>query len=579
MFPAVNHQLSEGVNNEGDRYSIMMTRLTMKLLCLVMALAACLGYLPGCKTPEEYKTEADEDVYNIIDSKWDESYGTKTNYKISDTEPSPDALRIDKEIPSSGILTLPHAVAIATAHNRQYQFEREALYIKALELTRIRHTFDPNFFGVGTAGYSKNAFAVGEQMGTDPREPGLSLTPSSPTLGMNWLLATGARVTTRLTLSWVEIITGNYRSGLSSLISAAIRQPLLRGADSRVIFENLTQAERDTVYQIRAFNRFRQTFVVEVVTQYYDILEKADYFKNARSNLETLIGLHEHAEKLTNAGFLPKFELNQAHQDRLQAEEIYVQAEKEYKQALDEFKLTLSLPANSEFRLDHTELEVLADADLTIPEFSEDEVIETALMQRLDLANTADAVDDAERKVLVAIDNFKSSVDFVAGTELPVQALTNRSQTYVPGQFNLDPHTEDILITGLGVDLALNRFIERNEYRMTLIAVDQQRRYHEEAVDIVSLEVRQAYRDLTEAAERHRIQIEALQLGRKRFTNSLKLLQYRRTNTRDVLDAQEDLFEAQNAATEALIDYTLAMLNFYRDTGVLQIRPDGMWQY
>ena len=200
-------------------------------------------------------------------------------------------------------------------------------------------------------------------------------------------------------------------------------------------------------------------------------------------------------------------------------------------------------------------------------------------MQRLDLANTADAVDDAERKVLVAIDNFKSSVDFVAGTELPVQALTNRSQTYVPGQFNLDPHTEDILITGLGVDLALNRFIERNEYRMTLIAVDQQRRYHEEAVDIVSLEVRQAYRDLTEAAERHRIQIEALQLGRKRFTNSLKLLQYRRTNTRDVLDAQEDLFEAQNAATEALIDYTLAMLNFYRDTGVLQIRPDGMWQY
>jgi hypothetical protein len=27
-----------------------------------------------------------------------------------------------------------------------------------------------------------------------------------------------------------------------------------------------------------------------------------------------------------------------------------------------------------------------------------------------------------------------------------------------------------------------------------------------------------------------------------------------------------------------MIDYTIATLNFYCDTGMLQVRPDGMWQ-
>jgi hypothetical protein len=55
------------------------------------------------------------------------------------------------------------------------------------------------------------------------------------------------------------------------------------------------------------------------------------------------------------------------------------------------------------------------------------------------------------------------------------------------------------------------------------------------------------------------------------------LMQYGRASGRRVLDAQKDMFRAQNDTTEALINYTVATLNFYRDTGVLQVRPDGMW--
>jgi len=48
--------------------------------------------------------------------------------------------------------------------------------------------------------------------------------------------------------------------------------------------------------------------------------------------------------------------------------------------------------------------------------------------------------------------------------------------------------------------------------------------------------------------------------------------------TRDLLDSQDDLLDAQNSLTAALVGHVVAKLNFFRDIGVLQVRPDGMWE-
>ena len=92
------------------------------------------------------------------------------------------------------------------------------------------------------------------------------------------------------------------------------------------------------------------------------------------------------------------------------------------------------------------------------------------------------------------------------------------------------------------------------------------------------MDIRQAYRDLKEAAERYKIQSEGLRLAQERFKKTFLLMQYARASSRRVLDAQNALFDAQNDATDALVDYAIATLSFYRDTGVLQVRPDGMWE-
>jgi hypothetical protein len=56
-------------------------------------------------------------------------------------------------------------------------------------------------------------------------------------------------------------------------LSASVTQPLLRGSGRQIVQENLTQAERNALYQIRSFNRYRQTFVVSIVNDYYRVLQ------------------------------------------------------------------------------------------------------------------------------------------------------------------------------------------------------------------------------------------------------------------------------------------------------------------
>ncbi|MCJ7729111.1 MAG: TolC family protein [Sedimentisphaerales bacterium] len=532
----------------------------MRLLVAVSLFFAMLCasfFLQGCATrkSEDVKTKIDDNVYKIIDSKWQDDLGSRVNYKVSDVNPGPNGVQIEKAVPAGGVLTLQRAVSIATAHNRQYQLEKENLYAKALDLRLARHEFEPLLFGAGAAEYIKAR--------------GGEATEEQASVGVQKLFATGARVGANVTLSWIDVLSGNARGGLSRILTVTATQPLLRGSDPNIVLENLTQAERDTLYQIRLFNRFRKTFVVAIITQYYQVLQAYDTAQNAQNNYDTLRRVYELAEKLADAGRLPLYELEQARQDKLLASDDCLATKKLYEQAIDEFKIVLSLPTEARFTLDAGELEVLRTVKMAAPEFSEAEAVETSLADRLDFANTADAINDAERKVLVAIDNMRADLRLVGATQQKTAIVS-------------DPVTlrraRDTASAGVQIDLNLDKVAAENDYRRALLLLQQQQREYERVRDTIILEVRKAYRDMMEAAERYKVQSEQLSLAKQRFDNTMLLLQYARANTRDVLDAQKDLYRAQDAATGALVNYTVAMLRFYRDVEILQVRPDGMWQ-
>ena len=88
----------------------------------VLGIAIILGFVGACST-EHYKADADKEVYEIIVGKWKDDFGSKSNYIVNDSNipASPNDIVVEAVIPTSGVLSLAQAVAIATAQNRDYQ--------------------------------------------------------------------------------------------------------------------------------------------------------------------------------------------------------------------------------------------------------------------------------------------------------------------------------------------------------------------------------------------------------------------------------------------------------------------------
>lgn len=523
------------------------------LLCCGLCAAIIFGMAGAC-SPEHYKTDADKEVYKIIDHKWQDSFGQKANYTISDVPPSPNDLQIEKAVPPSGVISLAQAAAMATAHNRDYQAQKEELYLRALALTLNRHDFATKWFGTFDGTYTR-----------DSEDETLKYEGE---LGFRQLLADGAQISASIAYDWLRYLTGDPRASIGSVLSGTLTQPLLRGAGRKIVQENLTQAERNALYQIRSFNRYRKEFVVSIVNDYYRVLQRRDTVTNAENNYKRRVESRQRLEMEADAGRTNRFEVDQAEQSELAALNSYVRAQQSYQQELDRFKIRLALPTDADVELDQNELKALEKVGISQPDYTADTAIETALLRRLDLATSMDRIDDALRKVMVAADGLGPELDLVGGLEVGSTPDTDYGRL----QFHHGTYS-----FGLGADLPLDRKAERNTYREALITLEQQQRQYENDADTVKLEVRQAYRDLEEAAESYRIQKNSLDLAEKRVESTTLLLEAGRLTTRDLLESQDSLLEAQNNLTAALVDHAIAKLSFFRDVGILRVRPDGMW--
>ena len=524
-------------------------------LCIMVI----LGMAGGC-SPQKYKADADKEVYNIIDSKWKNSFGQKANYRVRDTAPSPNDVNIAASVPS-GAINLAQAAAMATANNRDYQTRKETLYLSALELTLIRHQYTLQWFGTVDGGYVKKGAG-------DSREEDVSVSSESGGT-FKQILAGGTIVSTRLAIDWLRFLTGDPRTSLASVLSASVTMPLLGSGAGKVELEKLTLAERSVLYQIRDFNRYRQTFVVSIVNDYYRVLQLRDRVANAENNYKMVAESKERLEMEAQAGRRNRFEVDQAEQNMLTAKDGYVSAQQEYEQALDSFKISLSLPADANVELDQNELMALENIGITQPDYTLDMAVETALLRRLDLANSADKIDDSLRLVILATDGL--------GTELNLLGSASVNSKEKTEFDNLQFHRGTYGL-GFEADLPFDRKAERNAYRRALINLEQSRRQYENDVEEVKLSVRNTYRQLIEAAERHKIQVKSLKLARTRVESTSLLLEAGRLTTRDLLDSQNALLQAQNNVTAALVGHMIAKLSFFQDVGILQVKPDGMWQ-
>jgi len=517
---------------------------------LALSLLPLLG--PGaCRSPDAHRRSADREVYEIIRERR-EALAAGGPFSI---DPPEDSLR-DRLLAGEAVghpPTLVDCLNAAAENSRDYRARRESLYLSALDLTLERWNFSAK--GSGTIeGFVEGQGRTGQSHGI------LS------DWGITKLLGSGLSVAGNLGLDLTrDLGQGDGWKALSDL-SLTVTQPLLRGFGEEIVREPLTQAERNVLYEARSYERFRRTFAFDVASRFFRILEQRATLENEESNYEGLQTLRQRNEAFAEAGLLNDIQVDQARQDELRARNRVIDARRNLESALDDFKFFLGLPIEAEFSVDAEgllELEAWKELEL---EFPEEEVVEVALARRLDHLTTADRVVDAERRVRVAADALRPGL----GLAVSGSAASDSGQ---PLDYSGDASDWSV---SLELDLALERLPERNAYRAALIAFEGARRAAEASADGIRSDLRDSIRRLAAGRESYEIQTGAVVLAERRVESAQLNLEAGRASTRDVLEAQEDLLGARNAASSALTEYVLSGLALYRDMELVCVTPEGI---
>jgi outer membrane protein TolC len=129
---------------------------------------------------------------------------------------------------------------------------------------------------------------------------------------------------------------------------------------------------------------------------------------------------------------------------------------------------------------------------------------------------------------------------------------------------------------GLTLGWPLDRVRERNAYRASLIALERSQRNYIQTRDVIIADVRDSLRNIRSALAVLQIQRNGIELAQKRLEYSNELLiQGRATDSRDVVEAQNSLLQAQDGYDRARAEVQIQVLQFLQDTGTLRLDPSA----
>lgn len=541
----------------------------------VAALGVAVLALTSC-TPDLYRVRADRETYTTLF----ERTGSVENVDPGDLElieVAPIDLSGLRPNEKSGevlgtfatyekgakVLNLDKALEIGIGHGRDYLFAKERLYLSALDLTLAKHRLSPIFFTGGQGTRASDTRAAQVQAGVNELVA-TNTFARTQSAGFDWLLGTGARLSTDFTQDFLRIMTGNQSINESDL-AVSLVQPLLQGGGAAVTLEALTQEQRNLLYDLRGFADFRRDYIVDLVSDYYGVLRARDLAQNNYVAYQGFVKNVEREEALAEEDRRTQNQLGRLRQAKLISESRWIDASRNYLTRLDEFKISIGIDVEERIVLDDREL---ARLKIEIPKISKDQSMEVALASRPDLATARDLVDDAHRHIKVAKNGLLPGLDL----SLDYQSVSDPGDT-TPA-INWDRRRWS---SSVGLDLPLDRKAERNIYRATYIDLDRAERAEELAVDRARLEIHEGWRALEQERLSFRIAEDGVELATRRLEEQLLLAELGRGEARDLVDAQEDLVDAQNLRTGALVDHTLARLRLWRDMGILYIKPDGTW--
>ena len=538
----------------------MSTKITLmyKLFAtMVFALA-----ISGCLTPERAEKDAERSAREKSLAAWRKATGGTNSFDIAYSGDPIAPLRPD----TNGIvkLSLNDALRVGAKNNRKFRTLKETIFTRALALDSEEYAFATTFHGMILGALSGN-----------------------PEINRESLAAGGDSDLVRKKFEHGSVLAGNAAVDIARMIrddwhsfawtgDITMSIPLLRGAGRNIVREPLTQAERNLVYAIWTFERYRQTFALSLAKSYFNVLEYAQNHLNSRDNVKRLEQNYNRAEMMFKAGRMDRIQTDQAKTDLLNARQTMITTRKSYRDALDNFKITLGLPPEMPIELAERELrtleakmaEIARASDAPLAAYPAEAVsLARSVRLRRDLAVVRGEAEDAERQVQIKADALRADLEVSGGA------------TY-NGSRRQHDSASDSTDTRAQVKFSVpwDRRRERNQYRQAQIARDQALRGYSESEDGVKNEVLAGYRDLEASRVLYDNKVEAYKTACMRVEANDLFMQSGRSSMRDILEAESALLSARNSLCSAVIDWWTSDLALKCAIGELEIAQDGVWK-
>jgi len=289
-------------------------------------------------------------------------------------------------------ITMEQAFKLALINARIYQFQLENVYSTSLAVTLQRFQFRPQFY----AGMSPLTGAIGGGIPTPnplnqfiyrTRETGIPTSSLSlgTVAGVGKVFNSGGR----LLLGFANQVVFNFlgqnsrQPTVQSFLPLNFVQPFLKGGGRAVTLELLTQAERDLVYSVRSFAKFRQEFIVatlvggtainnfgstaqtlgfsgggsnDPVIGFLNVIQDIQVLENDQKNIAAFARLYEIYSELIEgeSSGLTQLQVDQIDQSYQQAQQSLVQDRTQFRSQLDQFKVQLGMPPDVPLTLDRS---------------------------------------------------------------------------------------------------------------------------------------------------------------------------------------------------------------------------------
>jgi outer membrane protein TolC len=538
---------------------------------LLLALAA------GCST-ESYAADADREVEDILGQSHTEVLGDREQRVIrpepeKPAAPAPAPTEPSGNVPPSGnappanasappappppAQTIDLAAALATAFrdNRDYISRKESLYRQGLSISLARFNYGPLWRSTVSSVWNEVEDAIGTA----------NLLGS---LGVSQILPTGGTVSVDSTFgnTWFER-AANSRTFSSlqynSSLSLNVTQPLLRGGGYEVSHEGLTQAERDLVYAIRDFELFRENFSITIARSFFDLVGQQQTLGNVESNARQAVFDRRKAEALLQVDRNNDQEVYRARRREIDAQNQLLDARTAYQRARDQFKVQLGMATS-------TPVEIASqDPPFVTVRLDRTSAVEAAKHNRLDLLTERERLEDTERSVRLAENAILPQLDMNLGLGFGHPPDTSLVDA-LPDRWNAS--------AAVTMEIPLQRKAERNSLRSSQLALDQARRDYTQRLDQVQLDIEDQLRSLRRLEQQIDLQREQITQEQRAVTVTEIRYQAGDLDNRDLLEARQALFNAQNALITLSAQHFVARLTLMRDLGLLFVDDQGVWR-